>query len=254
MGIRKEISICCGKEKVANYTDEGTGCYLCQGCLGEFIPQPDKEAKVCEPNDLIYTSNPPQNKCKNCGKFWFCKDKRPVCHSPSQNIEKEDISKNLNKTDISEPKYQLKQHVPPDSEEEWGKEFLDKWDENIEDGGFCDEAEAQRYANSGQKFEEVKAYISILLKAEREKAHKEGYMSALDEKYSLPMARIISATKTLSLTAYKKSIVEKISKKKYIEAAFDSCTLMWKKRMNRLLDEVLETIEVEFKNQFKNND
>lgn len=35
----EQVSQCCGKEKVANYSDEGTGCYLCQGCLGEFIPQ-----------------------------------------------------------------------------------------------------------------------------------------------------------------------------------------------------------------------
>lgn len=39
----KEISKCCGKPKVSNYTDEGTGCYLCQGCLGEFIPQDTAE-------------------------------------------------------------------------------------------------------------------------------------------------------------------------------------------------------------------
>lgn len=36
---KRELSQCCGKEKVANYADEGTGCYLCQGCLGEFIPR-----------------------------------------------------------------------------------------------------------------------------------------------------------------------------------------------------------------------
>lgn len=39
----KELSKCCNKPKVANYTDEGTGCYLCQGCLGEFIPTTPKE-------------------------------------------------------------------------------------------------------------------------------------------------------------------------------------------------------------------
>ncbi len=51
-----EISKCCGKPKVANYSDEGTGCYLCQGCLGEFIPQEAPPSK-CAGCRAYYTGS-----------------------------------------------------------------------------------------------------------------------------------------------------------------------------------------------------
>lgn len=44
----KTLSKCCNKPKVVNYTDEGTGAYLCQGCLGEFIPTTPKEEEILQ--------------------------------------------------------------------------------------------------------------------------------------------------------------------------------------------------------------
>lgn len=38
----------------------------------------DKEEK-CEPSDLCYLSNPPQNKCKKCGQFWVVRKEIPMC-------------------------------------------------------------------------------------------------------------------------------------------------------------------------------
>lgn len=35
--------------------------------------------RKCIPNNMVYTSNPPQYKCKNCGKFWFCEKDVPTC-------------------------------------------------------------------------------------------------------------------------------------------------------------------------------
>ena len=36
----------------------------------------------CERDSLMYMSKPPQNKCKNCGKFWFCDKETPECSEP----------------------------------------------------------------------------------------------------------------------------------------------------------------------------
>ena len=33
----------------------------------------------CEPDEMTYMSNPPQNKCKRCGKFWFVGSNPPAC-------------------------------------------------------------------------------------------------------------------------------------------------------------------------------
>jgi len=86
--MKEEKSKCCGKEKVANYSDEGTGCYLCQGCLGEFIPTDEvKESvnfmqvgnghcfichKETAPNDIHKQCfNKPITYCSNtCDKKW----------------------------------------------------------------------------------------------------------------------------------------------------------------------------------------
>lgn len=57
-----ELSKCCSKPKVANYSDEGTGCYLCQGCLGEFIPIDNLSQKDFQPN-----CKPILSQC--CGKI-----------------------------------------------------------------------------------------------------------------------------------------------------------------------------------------
>ncbi len=61
MNTPNEKSKCCGKPKVSNYTDEGTGCYLCQGCLGEFIPQDTSEKKCRGYEDI-------DGVCRDCGK------------------------------------------------------------------------------------------------------------------------------------------------------------------------------------------
>lgn len=41
----------------------------------------------CQHGNLIYLSYPPQNKCKNCGRFWFCKDEAPECTAISTKNE-----------------------------------------------------------------------------------------------------------------------------------------------------------------------
>lgn len=50
----KELSQCCNKPKVANYSDEGTGAYLCQGCLGEFIPTTPIEEAIKRRESKMY--------------------------------------------------------------------------------------------------------------------------------------------------------------------------------------------------------
>lgn len=65
------------------------GSKLCTSLKGVgWIDNPDELVvkKRCEVNDLIYTSNPPQNKCKNCGKFWTpSREETPICHAPKLN-------------------------------------------------------------------------------------------------------------------------------------------------------------------------
>lgn len=68
---KQELSKCCNKPKVANYSDEGTGCYLCQGCLGEFIPKKE-ECNFCR-----------TSKCGNRNENCYC-----PCHSPVLEEEK----------------------------------------------------------------------------------------------------------------------------------------------------------------------
>lgn len=44
---------------------------------------PPSEEKKCVRDDVIYTSLPPQHRCKNCGKFWFTHEMVPNCSSPT---------------------------------------------------------------------------------------------------------------------------------------------------------------------------
>lgn len=74
------------KKMIRKHNSENTNC-SCVDCYKHPTNSP-----CCEPNDLVYTSNPPQNKCKNCGQFWFCKDPAPICHSkPAENKETEEF-------------------------------------------------------------------------------------------------------------------------------------------------------------------
>ncbi len=38
--------------------------------------------KPCESDGMIYTSMPPQYKCKHCGKFWRKSERAPSCKRP----------------------------------------------------------------------------------------------------------------------------------------------------------------------------
>lgn len=33
----------------------------------------------CVPDEKAYLSDPPQYKCKSCGRFWFTSDEYPIC-------------------------------------------------------------------------------------------------------------------------------------------------------------------------------
>lgn len=47
---------------------------------------------LCVPDDKMYLSNPPQHRCKYCGKFWYTKDGIPACDKqPLERIPEEDI-------------------------------------------------------------------------------------------------------------------------------------------------------------------
>lgn len=107
--MSKQKSKCCGKEKVANYSDEGTGCYLCQDCLGEFIPQEEanylssdkntccgfcglpemnKVAHVCDINGIDKRiESMVEEECKHhtisgCKKFGKVTDAGMICNCP----------------------------------------------------------------------------------------------------------------------------------------------------------------------------
>ncbi len=41
--------------------------------------------KKCEPDGLQYLSNPPQSKCKNCGKYWVNERGTPECRITEMN-------------------------------------------------------------------------------------------------------------------------------------------------------------------------
>lgn len=46
-------------------------CCLCE--------KPVPEPKKCISNDMVYLSNPVQNRCKVCGQFWFPSEGTPNC-------------------------------------------------------------------------------------------------------------------------------------------------------------------------------
>lgn len=54
--------------------------------------------------------------------------------------------------------------------------------------------------------------------------------------------QIIFDALSAAILAERDRIREAVEKKKYLEVAVDSCTLMWKQRMNRMLNEVLEIV------------
>lgn len=68
-----------------------------QGRLDAADPHVSQNQNKCEPDDLVYTSYPPQHKCKNCGKFWFIKDGVPNCTNTPQSSQNWEILYSVNK-------------------------------------------------------------------------------------------------------------------------------------------------------------
>ena len=44
----------------------------------------------CVPMDLVLLSNPPQNKCKNCGQHWYTLHETPDCLMQTPKIKSEE--------------------------------------------------------------------------------------------------------------------------------------------------------------------
>lgn len=76
-------------------------CQKIEGKKHEF------NEELCEPCDLLFLSNPPQSKCKNCGQYWFTKDFPPKCRKlvckrdgSIKPQEKTEIAKNANEDEV----------------------------------------------------------------------------------------------------------------------------------------------------------
>lgn len=61
--------------------DIANGSFVPKGRIFDLV-RPSEEKK-CEPDDCVYTSNPPQNRCKICRKFWQVGKQTPICVSPT---------------------------------------------------------------------------------------------------------------------------------------------------------------------------
>ena len=79
----------------------------------EDIRLVDKSECKCEPSNISYLSNPPQNKCKYCGQMWVGGEKIPSCKKHMNRIKKLDCSEfPLNLADTSsDPINQLQDKV-----------------------------------------------------------------------------------------------------------------------------------------------
>lgn len=56
----------------------------------------------------------------------------------------------------------------------WERQFLNKWDEPKNNGGFVNEEDAERYANSGQEFEAIQDFIRSEIQKARTEGKEEG--------------------------------------------------------------------------------
>lgn len=86
--VEKEECHCWETEK-PNYT---APILDTNGMCKHGVKVKKKEENKCEPSDFVLTSNPPQNKCKNCGKTWIVRKEIPTC-SPSQSKIEERLNK-----------------------------------------------------------------------------------------------------------------------------------------------------------------
>ena len=52
----------------------------------------------CIPMDLVLLSNPPQNKCKNCGQHWYTSHETPSCLMQTPKIKSEEEMRSEHKS------------------------------------------------------------------------------------------------------------------------------------------------------------
>lgn len=158
--MNKELSKCCNKPKVSNYEDEGTGCYLCQGCLGEFIPREEKECcssmaymKLCKEDScdgVEYEHN------LHCGK---CNKARPL-PSPQDSWEEE-----FDKVWKKSLEYALNPKTPT------ARAYTNAEHASL---GINDPNQREKDREFAQEiYKKLKYYISSLLQKEREKGQND---------------------------------------------------------------------------------
>lgn len=86
---------------------------------------PRTKLEKCEPDDMIYMSNPTQYKCKKCGKFWRTDEIIPDCHQTEK--EKKEVRDKLLGKDVSDHIDQMLENSTAPKEahpsSEWEEEF-----------------------------------------------------------------------------------------------------------------------------------
>jgi hypothetical protein len=88
----------CGEVYFMSITDDFKKASACSYTIEEIkesfiIPKETWETKKCIPMDIILLSNPPQNRCKNCGQCWYTSHETPNClfQTPKTNKVEEQV-------------------------------------------------------------------------------------------------------------------------------------------------------------------
>ena len=76
--------------EVCEGTDDRKHC-TCVPFLRAEIEALKQSQGKCESDGLMYTSNPPQQRCKNCGTFW--RGETPTCKSQGKVLSVEEMAK-----------------------------------------------------------------------------------------------------------------------------------------------------------------
>ena len=178
------------------------------------------ENKKCEKDELMYMSNPPQYKCKNCGRFWYAHKETPFCHSKE---EKCVMCKTVD--DLAPSGSYCADHKyknPP--QESWEKEFETLW--NNSDVCECWE-------------DHKNSFVPMAL---RGKESSQSVKSIEKSKIKSFIKNLLSSEKAQLI----QEIIEKLPKEERLDYSGDTIEMVGKvsfsKGFNQALSEIKQTL------------
>lgn len=162
--------------------------YIKYKVIGNIYENPnllsEKEEPIkCVPDDPIYTSNPPQYKCKYCGKFWHTNEQIPMCNRKEEPIRVliETSDKPLDPRGMSYTSSYDGTIRIEDKEEEELKEKLSNIDLVLAMLQSVKDANDKRVHNMAKYAREELSGLSDFIEQEISKARQEGKIEGLQE-------------------------------------------------------------------------